>query len=39
MRGWEAAFLAVSFKCSVGRWVPDTIPPAHAKQFKKTPKN
>lgn len=34
VRGWEAAFFAVSFKCIVGGWVPYTVPLAHAKQLK-----
>lgn len=34
MHGWEAVFLAISFKFGVGRWVPYTIRLAHAKQLK-----
>lgn len=34
VRGWEAAFLAVSFKFGVGRRVPYTIRFAHAKELK-----
>lgn len=32
--GWEATFLAVSFKFGVSGWVPSTIRLAHAKQLQ-----